>query len=287
MTTLVHGATRDATTTPGGPTPDGLVEPGHVGEQRSRRTLDLVLRLSVPVLIVVVWSYASASGAISEKVFPAPLSVVDAFVELVRDGTLWDNLAVSLRRVGVGFAIGGSIGLVLGVVAGLFRLGDQLIDPTIQMVRTIPFLAIAPLLIIWFGIGELPKIVIIAAASAFPIYVNAYGGVRDVDPKLMEAGRVFGLGRAGLIRHIVVPSAVPSILVGLRLSLAISLIALIVAEQSNAPQGLGFLMTSAQQFFQTDILVVCILIYAVWGLGVDLVVRLLERVLLPWRVARR
>lgn len=287
MTTLVHGGTRGATTTPGGPAPDGLVEPGHVGEQRSRRTLDLVLRLSVPVIIVVVWAYASASGAISEKVFPAPLSVVDAFVELVRDGTLWDNLAVSLRRVGVGFAIGGSIGLVLGVVAGLFRLGDQLIDPTIQMVRTIPFLAIAPLLIIWFGIGELPKIVIIAAASAFPIYVNAYGGVRDVDPKLMEAGRVFGLGRAGLIRHIVVPSAVPSILVGLRLSLAISLIALIVAEQSNAPQGLGFLMTSAQQFFQTDILVVCILIYAVWGLGVDLVVRLLERVLLPWRVARR
>jgi sulfonate transport system permease protein len=260
-----------------------LVTPHVPGSSTQRRGLDLLLRVSVPVLLVGLWAWASASGALSDKVFPAPLAVWDTFITLSKDGTLWDNLSVSLRRAGLGFAIGGLLGLALGVGAGLFRLGDQLLDPTIQMLRTIPFLAIAPLLVLWFGIGELPKIIIIAAASAFPLYLNAYSGVRNVDRKVIEAGRTFGLGRLALIRHVILPEAVPSILVGLRLALAISLIALIVAEQSNAPKGLGFLMTSAQQFFQTDVLVLCILIYAVWGLAVDILVRVLERVLMPYR----
>ncbi|MNW56160.1 putative aliphatic sulfonates transport permease protein SsuC [compost metagenome] len=243
----------------------------------------MLLRASVPTAILALWFLGSAQGWIDEKQFPAPWQVGDAFVELVSTGVLWENLSVSLGRVAVGFAIGGLLGLTLGVVAGLFRLGDQLLDPTLQMLRTIPFLAIAPLLILWFGIDERPKIIIIAAAALFPLYLNTHSGVRNVDRKILEAGKVFGLRGLGLVRHVILPEAIPSVLVGLRVSLSVSLLALIVAEMSNAPRGIGFLMVSAQQYFQMDVLVVCVLIYAVWGLSVDLVVRLLERVLLPYK----
>ena len=257
---------------------------GATSSGRKRRSpRDVLLRASVPTAILALWFLGSAQGWIDEKQFPAPWQVADAFVELVSTGVLWENLSVSLGRVAVGFAIGGLLGLTLGVVAGLFRLGDQLLDPTLQMLRTIPFLAIAPLLILWFGIDERPKIIIIAAAALFPLYLNTHSGVRNVDRKILEAGRVFGLRGLGLVRHVILPEAIPSVLVGLRVSLSVSLLALIVAEMSNAPRGIGFLMVSAQQYFQMDVLVVCVLIYAVWGLSVDLVVRLLERVLLPYK----
>lgn len=251
--------------------------------RKKRSPRDVLLRASVPTAILALWFLGSAQGWIDEKQFPAPWQVGDAVVELVSTGVLWENLSVSLGRVAVGFAIGGLLGLTLGVVAGLFRLGDQLLDPTLQMLRTIPFLAIAPLLILWFGIDERPKIIIIAAAALFPLYLNTHSGVRNVDRKILEAGKVFGLRGLGLVRHVILPEAIPSVLVGLRVSLSVSLLALIVAEMSNAPRGIGFLMVSAQQYFQMDVLVVCVLIYAVWGLSVDLVVRLLERVLLPYK----
>lgn len=247
------------------------------------RAADVARRASVPLLLVVAWAAGSAAGSIDPKVFPAPWSVGTAFVDLVRTGVLWDNLSVSLVRVVVGFAIGGALGVTLGVVAGLFRLGDQLLDPTLQMLRTIPFLAITPLLILWFGIDERPKIIIIAAAALFPLYLNTHSGVRNVDRKILEAGAVFGLRGARLVRDVILPEALPSVLVGLRVSLSTSLLALIVAELTNAPRGLGFLMTSAQQYFQTDVLVVVVAIYAVWGLSVDLVVRGAERLLLPFK----
>ena len=173
------------------------------------------------------------------------------------------------------------------LISGLSRLGDQLLDPVLQMLRTVPFLAVAPLLVLWFGIGEDQKVLVIALATCFPFYLNTHGGVRGVDPKVVEAGEVFGLSRWRLIRLIIVPGALPSLLVGLRQSLGVSLIALIVAEQSTAPRGIGFLRMSAQQFFQAEVLLVCILVYAVWGLLGDLLVRWLERSLMPWRYARR
>jgi sulfonate transport system permease protein len=247
------------------------------------RAQDVALRASVPLVLVGLWAFGSATGAIDPKVFPAPWEVWDAFVELVTSGVLWENLSVSLVRMGIGFAIGGTLGIVLGIAAGLFRLGDQLLDPTLQMLRTIPFLAIAPLLILWFGIDERPKVTIIAAAALFPLYLNTHSGVRGVDRKILEAGRVFGLRGVALVRHVILPESIPSILVGLRVSLSVSLLALIVAELTNAPLGLGALMTSAQQYFQTDVLVVIVLIYALWGLAVDLVVRGIERVLLPYK----
>ena len=282
--TSASGVAAGAGTVPATATGEAGARAGATASGRKTRSpRDGLLRASVPTAILAAWFLGSAQGWIDEKQFPAPWQVADAFATLVSTGVLWENLSVSLGRVAVGFAVGGLLGLTLGVVAGLFRLGDQLLDPTLQMLRTIPFLAIAPLLILWFGIDERPKIIIIAAAALFPLYLNTHSGVRNVDRKILEAGKVFGLRGLGLVRHVILPEAIPSVLVGLRVSLSVSLLALIVAEMSNAPRGIGFLMVSAQQYFQMDVLVVCVLIYAVWGLSVDLVVRGLERVLLPYK----
>jgi sulfonate transport system permease protein len=140
--------------------------------------------------------------------------------------------------------------------------------------------------VLWFGIDERQKLLMIALASGFPFYLNTHGGVRGVDHKILEAAQVFGVSRWRAIRLIILPAALPQMLVGLRQSFGISLIALIVAEQTNAPHGIGLLMMSAQQFFQVEILLVCVVLYGFWGLLADLVVRGLERVLMPWRNPR-
>ncbi|MGP5183024.1 ABC transporter permease [Corynebacterium variabile] len=264
----------------------GLVPP----TVRTRRAqpfwLNLLLRASGPVVLVAAWFAASASGAITSQQFPAPWEVWSAFTELARSGDLWANLSVSLRRAAIGLVIGIAVGLVTGIVSGRFRLGDQLIDPVVQIVRTIPILAVTPLLIIWFGIDELPKIIIIALAAGIPTYINTHLGVRHVDAKLIEAGRAYGLGHAQLVRTVVVPEALPQILLGFRIAMTAALGALVVAELSNTQSGLGFLMTSAQQYFQTDIVVACIVLYAVAGLLADTVVRVLERMTMPWKFSK-
>jgi len=173
----------------------------------------------------------------------------------------------------------------LATVSGLFRLGEDLVDATMQMLRTVPNVALIPLLIIWFGIGEAPKIALIALATAFPLYINVYAGIRNVDVTLLEAGQTLGLSRASLIRHVVLPSALPNALVGLRYSLAVAWLALVFGEQINATAGIGYLMSNAREFFQTQVIVVCLVVYALLGLAVDLVIRMLERTLLSWRPA--
>jgi sulfonate transport system permease protein len=267
--------------------PSRLVEPRLLRKPAPTPGRDALLRALGPIAVLAGWSACSATGVLSEQTLSPPWAVARALGGLVATGVLWDNLSTSLLRAGAGLGVGLSLGLLLGLVTGLSRLGDQLLDPLLQMLRTIPFLAVAPLLVLWFGIGEQQKLLVIALATSFPFYLNTHGGVRGVDPKVVEAGEVFGLSRARLIRAIILPGALPSILVGLRQSLGVALIALIVAEQTNAPRGIGFLMMSAQQFFQTEVLLVCVLAYALWGLLGDLLVRLLERVLVPWRSARR
>ena len=285
------GRPEAASSTPvAAPDPDraaaGLLPP----TVRTRRSqpfwLNLLLRASGRVVLVAAWFAASASGAITSQQFPAPWEVWNAFTELARSGDLWANLSVSLRRAALGLVIGIAAGLVAGIVSGLFRLGDQLIDPVVQIVRTIPILAVTPLLIIWFGIDELPKIIIIALAAGIPTYINTHLGVRHVDGKLIEAGRAYGLGHTQLVRTVMVPEALPQILLGFRIAMTAALGALVVAEMSNTQSGLGFLMTSAQQYFQTDIVVACIVLYAVAGLLADTVVRVLERVTMPWKFSK-
>jgi sulfonate transport system permease protein len=253
---------------------------------RQRRGLPrLVRRAAGPVALMLVWHILSVSGILPESVLAGPRTVVSSTVELLASGELQAAMWASLRRALFGLLIGGSIGTALAILSGLTRFGEDLIDSTVQMLRTVPNVALIPLLIIWFGIGEAPKIALIAIATTFPLYINVYAGIRNVDASLIEAGRTLGLSQAGLLRHVVLPGALPNALVGLRYALAVSWLALVFAEQVNATAGIGYLMSNAREFFQTEVIVVCLVVYALLGLGVDLIIRLLERILLSWRPA--
>lgn len=243
----------------------------------------LARRAAVPILLVVLWQIGGEAGWWSTAVLPSPTDVARQLGVLIGNGQLPDNLLVSVRRVLVGAAAGIAIGTALGVAVGLWRPVEQVLDTALQMLRTVPFLVILPLFILWFGVDELPKVLIIAIGTALPMYLNTSSGVRAVDPKLIEMGEQFGLGRLALIGSVVLPGAMPSVLTGLRFSLGISWLALVVAEQINAQQGLGFLISNAQALFQTETIMVIVVVYALLGLTTDLFVRLLEWRLLRWR----
>ncbi|MFI0849541.1 ABC transporter permease [Mesorhizobium sp. IMUNJ 23232] len=240
-------------------------------------------RLTGPVLLVLAWHLASVSGVLPPEVLAGPSTVISSAAALVETGEMQAAMVTSLGRALIGLAIGGTIGVTLAVLAGLFRLGEDVVDAPMQMMRTVPSVALIPLLIIWFGIGEAPKIALIALGTAFPLYLNVYAGIRNVDLSLIEAGRTLDLSRAALIRHVVLPGALPNALVGLRYSLGIAWLALVFGEQINATAGIGYLMANAREFFQTDVIVVCLVVYALLGLGVDFIVRTLERIFLAWR----
>ena len=269
------------------PAPRGAIELQTLaGATRPRRGPPRLLRRALgPLLLLLAWQLASASGWLAPEVLAGPGRVLGAAGQLWASGELPAAILVSLRRALLGLLLGGSIGTALAVVSGLLRLGEDLVDSSMQMLRTIPNVALIPLLIIWLGIGEAPKIALIALATAFPLYLNVYAGIRGADQALVEAGRTLGLSPLGLIRHVVLPSALPNALVGLRHALGTSWLALVFCEQINATAGIGYLMNTAREMFQTDVIVVCLVVYALLGLGVDLVVRSLERVLLAWRPA--
>lgn len=242
-------------------------------------------RMSGPVVLVALWHLASVTGFLPVEVLAGPSTVIESAAKLVESGELQDAMLISLGRALAGLAIGGTIGVTLAVIGGLFRLGEDLVDATMQMLRTVPNVALIPLLIIWFGIGEAPKIALIALGTAFPLYINVYAGIRNVDSSLIEAGHTLGLSRAAMIRHVVLPGTLPSALVGLRYALGIAWLALVFGEQINATAGIGYLMANAREMFQTDVIVVCLVVYAFLGLGVDFTVRTLEKALLAWRPA--
>jgi len=213
----------------------------------------------------------------------SPIAVFDAGRELAVQGVLLPNLLISLRRVLEGLGLGVGIGVTLAVLSGLFRAGEDLLDPVVQAARAVPILGLVPLAIIWFGVGEMPKIFLIALGSTFAIYINTFAGIRSVDQKLVEAGETFGLSRWGLVRRVILPGALPNFLVGLRLALVGSWLIVIVAEEINAQSGIGYLIMQAQTTDRTDIMMMGLAIYAILGLLADALVRLLERRLLSWR----
>jgi sulfonate transport system permease protein len=261
----------------------GLVRPD-AGNQRTRsRRASLALRVVVPILVIGLWWFLTGTGIVQPTVLSSPLGSWKTLWNLLLHQDLIGDIGVSLARAAVGLAIGGGLGLVLGVVVGLFALGEELLDSSLQMFRLIPFPAVLFLFIVWFGIGETAKVLLIALATLFPMYLNTSNGVRNVDRRVVEAARSFGLGGRRLVREVVMPLALPSILTGLRFSAGISIIALVFAESINANKGIGYLALQAQSFNETSVLVVVIVIYALLGVFVDLVVRLLERRLMPWR----
>ncbi|MFI9352627.1 ABC transporter permease [Streptomyces lydicus] len=242
-----------------------------------------VRRAAGPVALVVLWQVLSATGVLEGDILASPGTIAATAGDLVSDGTLPSAMLVSLQRVAVGLVLGGVAGVVLALVSGLSRLGEDLVDATVQMLRSIPWVGVIPLFIIWLGIGEAPKIALISLGVAFHLYLNVYAGIRGVDAQLVEAGTSLGLNRWGLIRHVVLPGALPGAMTGLRYSLATAWLALVFGEQVNADDGLGFLMNQAREFFRTDVIVVCLVVYALLGLLADFLVRTLERLLLQWR----
>ena len=236
----------------------------------------------VPVLLLVLWQLSSSLGWLSTRVLPAPLDVVAAFWTLAVSGELWTHVKVSAGRALIGLAVGGGLGLLLGLLTGSVRFFETLLDSSIQMVRNIPALALIPLVILWFGIDEVAKLFLIAVAVFFPIYLNTFHGIRNVDPGLIEMGRTYGLSRWGLYTQIILPGALSSILVGLRFSLGLMWVILIVAETISAQAGIGYLTMNAREFLQTDIVLVGILLYAALGKLADVFARSLERYWLRW-----
>lgn len=256
--------------------------------QASRRTsrrspLHLLRRWVSPLVLIGGWQLMSGAGVIDERTIASPVQIATRAIELIQDGTLGDATATSLQRVGLGFAIGGAIGMTLAVVAGLSRIGEDAIDPPMQMLRTLPHFGLIPLFILWFGIGEQPKITLIAMGVTFPLYLNTFAGIRGIDRRTIEAARAMNLSWLQRVRHVILPGALPQTLTGLRQSLGIAWLSLIVAETISASSGLGYMINNARDFLQTDVIVVGLAVYSLLGLGTDAIVRFLERKALAWR----
>jgi sulfonate transport system permease protein len=242
----------------------------------------LLISWIAPLVLLVSWELLAQAGWLSPQVLPAPSKVLRTAFKLAISGSLLNDLGVSMLRAAAGFAIGGGVGFALGTLVGFSRIAEALVDRSVQMIRAIPFLALLPLVIVWFGVGEAEKIFLVSLGVCFPIYINTTLGIRQVDPKLLELGRVQGLGSWQLIRRIILPGALPSILTGVRYSLATAWLALVVAETIGAQSGLGFLAMDAREFLRTDVIVLTIVIYALIGVAADSIARLLERRLLAW-----
>jgi len=236
----------------------------------------------LPVALLVLWQAFSAQGWLSTRVLPAPLEVVKVAWTLTLSGELWTHVQISAWRALTGLAIGGGLGLLLGLLTGSFHWADTLLDSTIQMVRNIPALALIPLVILWFGIDESAKLFLIAVSVFFPIYLNTSHGIRNVDPGLIEMARTYGLNRWQLYREVILPGALSSILVGLRFSLGLMWVILIVAETISAQAGIGYLTMNAREFLQTDVVLVGILLYALLGKLADVFAKGLEGYWLRW-----
>jgi sulfonate transport system permease protein len=235
-----------------------------------------------PIFLVILWQLAVQFGWLSTRILPAPTTVISAAVKLAQSGELATNFKISASRALTGFAIGGSIGFIFGLVNGLFRVSEKIFDTTLQMWRNIPNLALIPLVILWFGIGEEAKLFLVSSGVLFPIYINTFHGIRSIDSGLIEMGKVYGLNPVELFWNIILPGALPSILVGVRFSLGIMWLSLIVAETIAADSGIGYMATSAREFMQTDVVVFSILLYASFGKLADVIVRTLEGVCLNW-----
>jgi sulfonate transport system permease protein len=241
----------------------------------------------VPAVVLLLWQAASQLGLLQDQVMPAPTAVAMAFWRVARSGELLRDIEISTWRAFSGFVVGGGIGFALGMLNGLSGLSEKLTDSTLQMVRNIPHLALIPLVILWFGIGEEAKLFLVALGVFFPIYVNTLHGVRSVDRQLLEMARAYGMSDRAIFWRVVFPGALPSIFVGLRYGLGIMWLTLIVAETISASSGIGFMAMNAREFMMVDVVVVAILIYALLGKLADSIARLLERTCLAWNPVYR
>jgi sulfonate transport system permease protein len=258
-----HAASRSRTLTPRRLPPGGL--------------------LFGPLAVLALWQLASMMGWLSPKTLAAPSTAIVTGYELITDGTLVNHFLASATRAYLGLGIGVTIGLVLALIAGLSRAGEASIDGLVQIKRAIPTLALIPLGILWLGIGDAMKVAIIALSVLIPIYINTHAGLRSIDLRYVELARTVGLSHVEFVRRVALPGAMPGFFTGLRLAVTTCWTALVVLEQINTTEGIGYLMSRARDYGDTDVIVVGLVIYAALGLGSDLVVRIGERRTLSYR----
>lgn len=242
------------------------------------------LRGSVlPVVVLIAWQALGSVGILPAQLFSSPLLIVMTFIDLVQSGEMGMHLQISLTRAFLGFALGGFLGLLLGVIVGMQKKSEEYLNPSIQMLRTVPLLAITPLFIMWFGFGELSKVLLIALGAFFPLYLQTFLGLRNVDKKLYDVALILEFSRREQITKLMIPAALPNILLGIRLALSAAWMCLVVAELLGADRGVGFMIQDARSFMQTDVVFVGIIIFALAGKISDSFVRFLENHLLKWQ----
>ncbi|PFD77713.1 sulfonate ABC transporter permease [Bacillus cereus] len=254
-----------------------------VKKVRKTKVKVLVRAITIPIIVLIIWQLAGVFGLVSKTVLPTPLDIFLAFQELIKTGELFGHLSISVFRAATGFFIGGSLGIILGTIVGFSTRSEQYLDPSVQMLRTVPHLAVAPLFVLWFGFGETSKVLLIADGAFFPLYVNAFLGIRGVDSKLFDVARVLEFSKRKLITKLILPAALPNLLLGARLSLGVAWVSLVVAELMGCTEGIGYMIMDARQFSNTDIVFVGIIIFAFVGKFSDSLVRLLEVKFLRWR----
>ncbi len=250
-----------------------------------KQRLSRFLPWAVPLLLLIAWVAAVESGWVAARILPSPLDVGRAGARLIQNGELPTHLLESSKRAGIGLFIGGALGFTLALLNGLWRPAREALDSTIQMLRNVPHLALIPLVILWFGIGEVSKQFLIVLGVLFPVYVNTLHGILSLDRKLLEMGQVYGLSPWEQFRQIILPGALPSVLVGLRYALGVMWLTLIVAETIAADSGIGFMTMNAREFMQTDVVLLGILLYALLGKLADSLARVMERRFLRWNPA--
>ncbi|AJH61539.1 aliphatic sulfonates transport permease protein ssuC [Bacillus cereus 95/8201] len=259
------------------------IEKNNVKKVQKTNIKFLIRAITIPIIILIIWQLAGVFGLVSKTVLPTPLDIFVAFQELIKTGELFGHLSISVFRAAAGFFIGGSLGIILGTIVGFSTRSEQYLDPSVQMLRTVPHLAVAPLFVLWFGFGETSKVLLIADGAFFPLYVNAFLGIRGVDSKLFDVARVLEFSKRKLITKLILPAKLPNLLLGARLSLGVAWVSLVVAELMGSTEGIGYMIMDARQFSNTDIVFVGIIIFAFVGKFSDSLVRLLEVKFLRWR----
>jgi sulfonate transport system permease protein len=266
--------------------PSGAVPPKRRLAPKQRLSPGAPARYGIllgPALLLLYWTVLSVTGFLDPRILPAPWTAITTTIDLIRDGRLQDNLAVSAWRAAIGLSFGVAIGVVLALLSGLSLLGGYVIDGLVQIKRGIPILALIPFMILWLGIGEAMKITLIATAVFFPVYINTHNALRAIDIRHVELAETVRLSRWQFLRSVVVPGSLPGFLTGLRFGVTAAWLALVVVEQLNATSGIGYMVTLARAYAQTDVMLVGLVVYALLGFGSDALVKQVERRLLSWR----
>lgn len=254
-----------------------------VKKKTPSKSISFLRALAIPIAFLIAWELLARNGVLAINLFSSPLLIVEKGIALIQTGELQKHLGISIQRALIGFGLGGFLGLVFGVWVGMKKRAEEYLNPTLQMIRTVPLLAITPLFILWFGFGELSKVLLIALGAFFPLYLQAFLGVRNVDNKLFEVAKVLEYTTFEKITKVLFPASLPNILLGLRLSLSTAWMCLVAAELLGADKGVGFMIQDARAFMATDKVFVGIIIFAIVGKLSDSLVRVLEERLLKWQ----